>query len=134
MIALKIVSTYMYFKKAQRKNFENLYFYFPSRTMRRCISKSWLSRFKRSGRQILFLIYFLLLVFAFFNYRSHCVETMPNLLLKMAIVDNTAQGRCNLHFEKLGMCTVSYFIPFNIKPSGFLLLLFYVQLQLKSRL
>ncbi|XP_005097538.1 beta-1,4-galactosyltransferase 1 [Aplysia californica] len=77
--------------------------------MRQCLSKSWTSRLRRYVKQILFMVYFSLLVFAFFNYRSHCVETMPNMLIEMARLDNSDEGRCKLDFEKLGDAEVDIF-------------------------
>lgn len=75
----------------------------------RFLTKSRVARLQRYVKQVFILLYFALVGFALFNYRSHCIETMPNTLIEMSKLDHSMADRCTLDFDKLGDADVNIF-------------------------
>ncbi|XP_076459956.1 beta-1,4-galactosyltransferase 4-like isoform X2 [Babylonia areolata] len=71
--------------------------------------KSRLMRCRRYLRSILLFIYFSLLGFALFNYKSHCVYTMPDALLQMSQIGHSNEGKCKVNLDELGEVKVDIF-------------------------
>ena len=67
--------------------------------------RSRVTRLRRHARSILLFIYFSLLGFALFNYKSHCVYTMPDALLQMSQIGHSSEGKCKINIEELGRCS-----------------------------
>ena len=64
------------------------------------------SKFKRCRRflrVLLIFTYFGLLGFALFNYKSHCVYTLPESLLLMSQIGHSSDGKCHVDLDKLGI-------------------------------
>ncbi|KAK3761737.1 hypothetical protein RRG08_010354 [Elysia crispata] len=71
--------------------------------------KSCLYKCRRCMVQVAIIVYICLVIFALFNYRSHCIETMPNTLIEMSKLDNSGEGKCQLDFDQLGGADVDIF-------------------------
>ena len=67
--------------------------------------RSRITRLRRHGRSILLFVYFSLLGFALFNYKSHCVYTMPDALLQMSQIGHSSEGKCKINLDELGRCS-----------------------------
>ncbi|XP_041374888.1 uncharacterized protein LOC121387752 isoform X2 [Gigantopelta aegis] len=58
-------------------------------------------RVRRYVIYFLSFIYFSLWGFALFNYRSHCVFTIPNMLMQLPQIDNSNAGKCQVDWDAL---------------------------------
>ncbi|BFZ15665.1 hypothetical protein BsWGS_18704 [Bradybaena similaris] len=72
------------------------------------LSKSPVAKPLRYARHVLLFVYLGLVLFALLNYRSHCVETMPDSLIELK-PDRSDEGRCKLEFHELGGAEVDSF-------------------------
>ncbi|XP_071101720.1 beta-1,4-galactosyltransferase 3-like isoform X1 [Haliotis cracherodii] len=64
---------------------------------------------RRNATNVLLFAYLCLWLFALFNYKSHCIFTMPDTLLRMSQIGGSDEGKCKVHFDELEIAKVDIF-------------------------